>query len=107
MPKAKPESLSGQAIRMHNEHQALKLRAQGLKVLNLSEADLATMEKGAFETRLLIWLIKSHTSMSNAWISEQLYSGHPSSVAAYTRSINEAKDRKTAKLRSMLLKKNE
>lgn len=103
--KAKSESLNGQAIRMHNEQQALKLKAQGLKVLDLTEADLATIGKGAFEKRLLIWLIKSHTSMSNAWVSEQLYSGHPSNVAVYARSIKEAKDRKTAKLRNMLLKK--
>jgi len=43
--KTKPDSLGGQAIRLHNEYQAEQLKAQGLAALTLDESDLASMPK--------------------------------------------------------------
>jgi hypothetical protein len=102
--KTKPDSLGGQAIRFHNEHQAEQLKAQGLAVLDLDESDLASMTKGSAEKRVLVWFIKSHTTVSNTWLSDHLYCGHPSNVAKYVQSIRKSKDRKIAKQCKRLLK---
>ena len=85
--KAKPDSLGGEAIRLHNERQADHLKARGLAVLKLDASDLASLPKGSHEKRLLVWFIKSHTTVSNAWLSEHFHCGHASNVAKYVQSI--------------------
>ena len=88
----------------HNEHQAEQLKAQGLAFFKLTESDLVSMPKGSLEKRVLVWFIKSHTTVSNAWVSEHLHCGHPSNVAKYGQSIRESKDRKVSKQCKILLK---
>jgi len=102
--KTKPDSLGGQAIRLHNEHQAEQLKAQGLTALKLDESDLASMAKGSCEKRVLVWYVKSHTTVNNAWVSEHLHYGHPSNVAKYVQSIRATKDRKIVQQCKILVK---
>ena len=100
--------MGGQAIRLHNEHQANQLKVQGLATLNLSESDLVSMAKGSLEKRVLVWFVKSHTTVRNAWISAELHCGHPSNIGMYVKSIRESKDRKVKKLcRALLVKLNQ
>lgn len=93
----KPGSLGGQEIRLYNERQAKLLKNQGLKALSLEEGDLVHMAKGAVEKKVLAWFIKCHTTVSNAWVSEQLYCGHPANVSGYVKAVRETKDRKIRK----------
>lgn len=102
--KTKTDSLGGQAIRLHDEHQAEQLKYQALTALKLDESDLASMSKGSLDKRLLVWFVKSHTTVTNAWLSEHLHCGHPSNVAKYVQSIRQSKDRKVSKQRKILLK---
>ena len=84
--------------------QAKLLKTQGLKALNLEEGHLAHMAKGAVEKKVLAWFIKCHTTVSNAWVSEQLYCGHPANVSGYVKAVRGTKDRKIQKLAKALIK---
>jgi len=70
------------------------LKQLGLAALNLHDANLMDMAKGAVEKKLLAWFIKCRTTVSNAWISDQLYCGHPSNIPGYVKWVRETKDGK-------------
>jgi len=96
------QSLSGPEIKEHNEHRALRILTQGLKVLGLREEDLPHLAKGALEKQLLAWHIRNNTTVSNQWLSEHLHSGHPGNLARYLRYVAEATDKKTRSLKNSL-----
>ncbi len=73
-------------------------------VLQPDESDLVSMPQGSLEKRLLVWLIKRHTTVSNAWVSKHLHCGHPSNVNKYVQSIGESKDQRVSKQGEILLK---
>ena len=100
----KPGSLGGEEIHLHNEHRARQLKQLGLATLNLHDANLMDMAKGAVEKKLLAWFIKCRTTVSNAWISDQLYCGHPSNIPGYVKWVRETKDGKILKWCKRLLK---
>lgn len=39
------------------------------------------------EKALLVWLDKTHTGGSNAWVAERVGAGHPSSVSKAVRRV--------------------
>jgi len=96
-------SLGGEEIHLHNEHRAKELKQLGLAALKLHDANLMDMAKGAVDKKLLAWFIKSRTTVSNVWVSDQLYCGHPSNIPGYVRWVRETKDRKILKWCKKLL----
>ena len=74
------------------------MKAQGLKALGMNEADLADLPKGANEKKVLAWLIKRQTIVSNAWLSEQLLCGHPANVPGFVRAVREKRDKQIRRL---------
>ncbi len=88
------ESVSGSAVKEHNEYQAEKLLAKGLLKLGIDPADLPNMNKSAVEKKALAAWLAKNTLASAAWITTQLNMGHPSSVTqakAWCRNNKEGK----------------
>lgn len=100
----KASSHSGPEIQLHNESQALKLLIQGLERLGISKSDLPPLAKGALEKQLLAWYIRRETTVSNQWLSEHLYSGHPANISRYLHYVSHSKDRNIKRLKAVLLK---
>jgi REP element-mobilizing transposase RayT len=76
----KRESVSGSAVKEHNEYEAEKLLPDGISKLGLAHADLAKMSKSSLEKKALAAWLAKHTMASGAWIATRLMMGHPSSV---------------------------
>jgi len=57
--------------------------------------------KGAPEKKVLVWYVRSRTSISNDWLSEHVHCGRPANIR---RCINAVKDKKN-KLVQRLVKK--
>ncbi len=89
--KRKRSSFSGPEIRMHNERGSLRLLSTGLKQLGITSKSLESLPKGAPEKKALVWYVRSKTTVSNDWLSEHIFCGHPSNI---TRCINAVKDKK-------------
>lgn len=89
--KCKPTSFSGPEVQMHNERRALRLLSTGLKQLGMTNKTLKALPKGAPEKKALIWYIRSKTTVSNDWLSEYIFCGHPNNIP---HSINEVKGKK-------------
>ncbi len=76
---------------MHNERESLRLLSTGLKQLGLTRKSLESLPKGAPEKMSLVWYIRSKTTVSNDWLSEHIFCGHPNNIP---RSINAVKGKK-------------
>jgi REP element-mobilizing transposase RayT len=90
--KRKRSSFSGPEIQMHNERGALRLLSAGLKQLGLTSKKLKSLPKGAHEKKALLWYIRSKTTVSNGWLSEHIFCGHPNNIP---RCINDVKGKKS------------
>lgn len=96
-------SFSGEAVREHNEAQALRLIEEGLLKLGVVQGDLESMRKGASEKMALIWLLKKTTIVKNEWISRKLYCGHPANIPSYVRKVNGAVEGRLAEYKKILI----
>jgi len=90
----KRESVSGSAIKEHNEYEAEKLIVKGISTLGIDHADLAKMNKSAVEKKALAAWLAKHTLASGAWIATRLIMGHPSSVTQAKSWCRESKEGK-------------
>jgi putative transposase len=88
----KRESVSGSAIKEHNENEADKLFAEGISRLGIGHADLAKMAKSAVEKKALAGWLAKHTMASGAWIASRLEMGHISSVTQAKAWCRETKE---------------
>jgi len=100
----KAESFCGSEIHDHDICQADKVLEQGLYALGLCELNLKSMRKGCLEKRVLAWAIRSRTTVSNEWLSKRLFSGHPSNISNYVKSVNDDKSRTTREMMRKVLK---
>jgi len=75
--------------RDHAEGDARQLLAQGMEVLGLTATDLASLPKGDERKAALAALLRSRTTVSNAWTAEALSMGHPSRVTNCTRTLKD------------------
>jgi len=84
---------NGSAIkRTHDEQEAERLIAIGLKALEISAADLLKQPKGSDEKIALASVARQRTSVTNAWLAERLSMGAASRVSRY---CGEAAERST------------
>lgn len=103
----KRESHSGAAKSAHGEEAARKLLVGGLRVLNLSGADLADLPKGAPEKTALAWWLRERTTASLRWVGEALAMGHYTRVTQAVSRMKRKPGRKLEKLRQRLIKTDE
>ena len=75
---------NGSAIkRTHDEQEAERLIAIGLKALEISAADLPKQPKGSAEKIALASVARQRTSVTNAWLAERLSMGTATRVSRY------------------------
>ena len=75
---------NGSAIkRTHDEQEAERLIAIGLKALEISAADLSKQPKGSAEKIALASVARQRTSVTNAWLAERLSMGAATRVSRY------------------------
>ncbi len=103
--KPKRESLSGEPVRLHDEHAAAKRADKALVALDLPKDSGKLRGHGKFmdEKALVASLLRQLTKVSNAWIAERLgYSSSPTVSRAVAR-VRDSKSlqRRLRKLREM------
>lgn len=98
------ESYSGDAMREHDEAQALRMLQRGLDVLGISKGELQVKAKGAVEKQLLAWWLKKRTVVSRKWISDKLRMGDLSRVTNAGRKVDLGKEVEIRKWRIKLEK---
>jgi hypothetical protein len=75
---------NGSAIkRTHDEQEAERLIAIGLKALGISAVDLPKQPKGSAEKIALASVARQRTSVTNAWLAERLSMGAANRVSRY------------------------
>ncbi len=80
-------SYGGDAVHRHDEREAEEWIQEGLRALNLSEADLAALPKGHPHKCILAHLAHSRTLVSHKWLAERLHMGHPQNLTAYIKRV--------------------
>ncbi len=88
---------------MHNERRALSLLSAGLKQLGLTSKALKSLPKGSSEKIALVWYIRSKTTVSNDWLSEHIFCGHPNNIPRYIDEIKGKKNKILNRLVKVLL----
>ena len=88
----KKGSLSGSAVRKHNENDAGKMLVEGLQRLGISSEALPKMKKSAVEKQALATWLAKNSLASSEWIATHLSMGHPSSVTQAKAWCRESKE---------------
>lgn len=85
-------SVAGPAARAHDEAEAEGLVKKAAKILGIDGRRGNLEGRGHLldEKSLLAWLVKTHTGVSNTWVSERLRTGHPTSVSKAVRRVTES-----------------
>jgi len=96
------ESFSGEAREAHDEAAAAALLSRGLAALELGEAELAGLAKGAPVKQVLAWWLRQRTTVSRRWLSERLGMGDASRVTQAVAAVRQASDRTVLGLRRRL-----
>jgi putative transposase len=99
----KRESHSGGARRAHGETAARMLLASGLAALELSQADLEGLPKGAPEKTVLAWWLRERTTVPLRWVGQMLAMGHYTRVTQAVSRMNRKPGSKLEKLKRCLL----
>jgi len=95
-------SFSGEAVREHNEAEAVALIEWGLDKMGVARDELESMRKGAPEKMALVWMLKKRTIVKNEWISQHLYCGHPANLSGYVRKVDDVAEGKLAEYKKYL-----
>lgn len=85
--------------RSHGEDQAMKIVQAGLRVCEMSGADLATLKKNDPRKVAIAAVVRRRTSVPNEWIARALHLGHVSRVSRCWNQENELTSRLEATLR--------
>jgi len=91
MKEGMPSSYSGDEVQQHDEVAAERTLQEALALFRLSESALSGMRKGVEVKRVLAWVLRKRTTVSNRWLSAKLGLGHPANVPGYVRSVEQAK----------------
>lgn len=99
-------SFSGEEVRLHDEKAALRLLEKGLVLLGTEPSKLKGMRKNASEKQVLAWYLRSHTIVSNQWITEHLHCGHSCNVSAFVGNVKKANGGILFELQKILISKD-
>lgn len=84
------DNLRGPQRTSHGEVEAERLLLQALDLLKCSEEQLRHLKCTRFEKQGVAWLLKSHTTVSVAWVANRLGMGHRTNasraISAFARS---------------------
>ena len=92
-------SYHGEAIRHHDEQEAERLVRQGMKVLRMTEKQLADLSKGDDKKCVLAWLAHTRTMAGHKWIGERLRMGGPAHISVHVARVKNAQQGDVATLR--------
>ena len=98
------DSFTGDPKRLHDEHAADELLGQGLGVLDLSADDLKSLNKSDARKQVLAWFLRSRTSVSTAWVAEQLCMGHRVNVSRAMAIVRDSDDNGLVEIKDRVLK---
>ncbi|MDZ8118760.1 transposase [Pontiella agarivorans] len=96
------ESYSGEPVKKHDEREAERLLAEGLRRLKVDDADLALLKKGDNRKKVVAWIIRKKTSVKNEWIVQRLHMGRASNLSRYVKDVDEAKEGELWELNEMM-----
>jgi len=96
------DSVSGQAARARGEQAAEQWVQQALRSLNLDDAALHSLPKGADAKLVMAWWLRRQTTVSRRWIAERLGMGHDTRVTLAVRVVSAAKAGRLERLRRLL-----
>ncbi len=97
-------SYLGEAARTHDEGEALRLLKFGLGKLKLPAEELSSLRKSDTRKKVIAWLIRQHTGVSNAWICDQLSMGHASNLARHVAEVRGSTKSAVVEMREMTRK---
>lgn len=100
----KRESFSGGEMKRHDEQEAERLLAEGLRILGLTLDEVRARKYSDPDKCLIAWLVRRKTSVPNRWICECLVMGRVDCFSRYPRRIEETKDRQILRKRKKLEK---
>ncbi len=96
------DSFMGEEVRIHDEKEAEKLLNFGLKICDITEADLPRLRKGDDRKKAIAWFIRKNTSVKIEWISGRLKMGTTSNFSRYIRMVEDSKEGILWKLKSKM-----
>ncbi len=97
-------SYLGKEAQIHDERAAGRLLSKCLELIGIRAEQLQCMQKCDPRKKLMAWMIRRKTSVSNRWICENLAMGHVSNLARYINDIEESNDEEVVRLREMTKK---
>lgn len=98
----KRASYGGAGLRSHDEKEAARLLAAGLKRLGLTAKTVCSLQQSDAKKQALAWLIKSRTVVRDEWLVTRLAMGHRSNISRAVSAFRGAADRERTKLRRSL-----
>jgi REP element-mobilizing transposase RayT len=93
----------GEVGRTHDQAQAQRLLAMGLRVVGLKPEELAGQPKGQMEKQLLAWWLRSQTTVPRSWIAEKLKMGYETRVSQATRWVESSRAHRLLALKAKLV----
>lgn len=98
----KRESYESAAMQTHDDREAARLLALGLKRLGLTEAEAARLRQSEPRKQGLTWLVKSRTVVGDQWVCDRLQMGDRSNVSRAVAAYRTPMDRERGHI-SLLL----
>lgn len=98
----KRTSYRGEGLRAHDEREAERLMATGLKQLRLTEKAARSLKQTDPRKQALVWLIKSRTVMRDEWLVNRLQMGHRSNISRAISAVRTSRSREHERLQNLL-----
>ncbi len=102
--KAGGDNLRGAQRPDHGREEAERLLGLGLAGIGWKEAELLAAKSVQIEKQAIAWLMKTHTTVTGAWLAERLEMGHPVNASRAIGRFRNATDRQTKKLKKEMLR---
>ena len=93
-------SYLGPEIHEHQYHTAEQLLSAGLAAVGLTPDQLPSLRKTDLRKQAVAWLIRKHTTVRNAWVSEALRMGHEVNVSQAVARVDRAESSELARLKT-------
>jgi len=103
MKGKKKASFGGRILAAHNEKRAMELIEQSRKQLGLAADELRGLRKTDVRKQSVVWLIKTHTVMSNEWIDRQLDMGSRTNIHKAVVAMERPSDAAVRSIRKRLV----
>jgi putative transposase len=82
------DNLRGEQRRAHDEYEAERLLSAALTALNMTEDELLALRYNRPEKQSVVWLLKSHTTVSGVWLADRLRMGSRANVSRALMAVS-------------------